>query len=286
MKKKILVPLDNSSIAKELIEVAKHWKKKLDAELTFMHVGSDKIDQEAQYKAYLDFLSSVHDSVEHQVSFQIGTPYLEIVKEANSLHPDLIIMGAHSHFTLGRMFLGSNTDYVIHHVESPIYVHKISQQTLPQKILVPIDYTPINKTIVKMADTRAQATGAELLLVRVDSYPESHEYFGLGVNVSPQLVREMEAAHEVESEECLAKNAAQLEHFVDNCKITSPHRHFSMHGKPYEKIMEVIRTEGAELIMMAAHSHTLLDRVINGSTTDYLLHHAPCPLYVFKFKPE
>ena len=42
----------------------------------------------------------------------------------------------------------------------------------------------------------------------------------------------------------------------------------------------------AGLIMMAAHSHTLMSRLIMGSNTDYLVHHAACPMYIYRTPNE
>ena len=36
----------------------------------------------------------------------------------------LIMIAGHDHSVAGRIFLGSKTDYLLHHVNIPIYVHK------------------------------------------------------------------------------------------------------------------------------------------------------------------
>ncbi len=78
----------------------------------------------------------------------------------------------------------------------------------------------------------------------------------------------------------------KLETFVKSLNIQAVHHTVLEFGKPNQLIHELQIKIKARLILMAAHSHTLLDRLIAGSTTDYLLHNASCPLYVFKKAAE
>ena len=55
---------------------------------------------------------------------KIGTPGFEILDLVEREKADLVIMAAHSHTMLGRLFMGSNTDYVVHHIHCPLYVFK------------------------------------------------------------------------------------------------------------------------------------------------------------------
>jgi len=34
------------------------------------------------------------------------------------------VIGAHDHTALGRLLMGSNTDYLVHNYEGSLYVHK------------------------------------------------------------------------------------------------------------------------------------------------------------------
>ena len=53
-------------------------------------------------------------------------------------------------------------------------------------------------------------------------------------------------------------------------------------GTPYYKILDLVEREKADLVIIAAHSHTMLGRLFMGSNTDYVVHHIHCPLYVLK----
>ena len=38
--------------------------------------------------------------------------------------PAMMMMAAHSHTAIGRMLMGSNTDYLVHHANSPMLIFK------------------------------------------------------------------------------------------------------------------------------------------------------------------
>ena len=49
---------------------------------------------------------------------------IKIVELMERIEADLVILGAHSNTVLGRLFLESNTDYVVHHVHFPMNICK------------------------------------------------------------------------------------------------------------------------------------------------------------------
>jgi len=51
-------------------------------------------------------------------------------------------------------------------------------------------------------------------------------------------------------------------------------------GRAVETILDVARDIGADLIVMASHGHGAVRHALFGSTTERVLHHAPCPVLV------
>ena len=45
---------------------------------------------------------------------RFGIPYVKITDLQKSLHARLIMLASHSHTLVGRLLMGSNTDYLIH----------------------------------------------------------------------------------------------------------------------------------------------------------------------------
>ena len=77
-----------------------------------------------------------------------------------------------------------------------------------------------------------------------------------------------------------------LEEYVAALDVKSEHHMVFQTGKPYLAIEALQQKTQAGLVMMAAHSHTLLNRLFVGSNTDYLLHHLNCSIYVYKENSE
>lgn len=57
-------------------------------------------------------------------------------------------------------------------------------------------------------------------------------------------------------------------------------RMLASYDRPAEVLVEHAKEVGADLIVVGAHHHSLLGRIFQGSTTDGVVHHAPCPVLV------
>lgn len=51
-------------------------------------------------------------------------------------------------------------------------------------------------------------------------------------------------------------------------------------GHPAEAIVEVAREYAADLIVLGTHGRHGLDRLLNGSVAESVLHHAPCAVFI------
>lgn len=283
MEKTLLVPLDKSEITKELVRISDEWADHAQASLIFLHVGT-KQGREADeaLRLFQEFLKDMKVQRPYQAIYRRGNSYVEILKTMEEKKPSLIIMGGHSHSTVGRLFLGSNTDHVVHKSKCPVYVYKQQKIFFEKNIIVPLDFTEINRPVALLADEWAQRTGAEIYFVRVGTPPEMSNFFGSEAGFLQDY------QHEVKQEQNRIQQANEfqqelvLKRYVKELGIKAKYQWIYCSGKPYERILEFQKSYNARLIMMAAHSHTMLDRFLTGSNTDYLLHHATCPIYVHK----
>ena len=93
------------------------------------------------------------------------------------LEADLVIMSTRSHTMLGRLLLGSNTDYVMYHVHCPIYIFKKTSLQTNNIILVSLDFSEANRPVVEKANLWAERTGYELHFMDV-LIPVDYSYYG------------------------------------------------------------------------------------------------------------
>jgi nucleotide-binding universal stress UspA family protein len=58
------------------------------------------------------------------------------------------------------------------------------------------------------------------------------------------------------------------------------------HGDPGATIVAVSERVGADVVVVGSHGKGWLKRVVLGSVSAYVVHHAPCPVLVVPAKPE
>lgn len=289
MEKKILVPLDYSEVSNEVVMIADEWAKRNNASLHFLRVDKDYMANSDQDRDFFErrfdyHLNAYTITSPYQSILRMGTSYVEIIEAAHAIRADLIIMAAHSHTLLGRLFLGSNTDFVLHHCNCPVYVHKLNTIGFENKIIVPVDYTEVNKTVINRADKWAQQTDSELYFIHTEPFPE---YGGGQFAMETGFYQQGDEVAVAESDQQeITQESTRLHNtlkaYLETLALKSPHQSILKFGKPYFKIQELQKKTNAGLIMMAAHSHTMLNRLFLGSNTDYLLHHLNCPMYIYK----
>ena len=124
MEKRILVPIDYTDVSRDLVKIANAWSQRTNARLYFLHVYKESLGTHDDESFLRSFLSSQGIVNSYDVIIEYGTPYQKIREVEASTNSDLILLGPHSHTIIGRLFLGSNTDYTIHHSCCPIYIHK------------------------------------------------------------------------------------------------------------------------------------------------------------------
>jgi nucleotide-binding universal stress UspA family protein len=91
--------------------------------------------------------------------------------------------------------------------------------------------------------------------------------------VDPELEAELEAEQRAES----ASDQLTLD-----AALGRTTQHVVEIGEPGPTICEVAAREGAEILVVGSHGHGWLQRVLMGSVSTYVLHHAPCPVLVVR----
>jgi len=75
-------------------------------------------------KSLEELVAQVELTSAYQLHIDFGTPYLQALQLAERVNAGLMVIGAHDHIVLGRLLMGSNTDYLVHNYEGSLYVHK------------------------------------------------------------------------------------------------------------------------------------------------------------------
>jgi nucleotide-binding universal stress UspA family protein len=140
-----------------------------------------------------------------------------------------------------------------------------------RKILVPLENSRSDKTILEHIKPLARMTKASLLLVHVaDGWVARHyDYFKLR-----------------ESEEMKA-DKAYLEAVSQSLREEGfTVDHMLAMGDPADEIIKVASEKDIDLIAMSTHGHRFISDLLYGSTADKVRHEVDVPVLLLKARPE
>lgn len=277
--KKILFPTDFSDAARGALAHALHLTRQHEAELFVLNVlaparnehevpGTDEML--ARLRAEAPDLADlpVHPAV-REASSEAGG----ILAYAADHGIDLIVMGTHGRRGIDRLLMGSVAEEVVRRAECPVFTVRHGGERIGQdihrRILVPIDFSEYGEPALVYAQELATFYGAHLDLLHV----VEEDGFRLLYGTKPRAA----AASEVR-----AHNRAVLEDFVRREKVTVPHAVHAIIGNPNLDIVDYARLHDIDLIVIATHGRTGLQRLQLGSVAEKVVRHAPCPVFTVK----
>ena len=138
MYKKVLIPLENKTTDRTIIEHIKFLGRLTHSQIILLHVADgwaarnyDQLDlQESEEmktdRQYLDACVAElkADGFEADYILGMGDPAEEIIKISKEKEVDLIAMATHGHRFLGDIIYGSTADKVRHTVDIPVLLLK------------------------------------------------------------------------------------------------------------------------------------------------------------------
>jgi nucleotide-binding universal stress UspA family protein len=194
-ERRFLVASDLSEPADEAIREAHRWAIAWQAELVVCVVVSryraDEQGAEARIRARVQALTG-RDPASFRVVIDAGTPHAQIVREAEALGSQLLVVASHGHPRLVHLFLGEVAERVVRHARSSVLVVRPHPPT--GRMLVGTDFSTPSVAAVIAAVERAKLTGARVTLVhdigvRVETAVWMATGFGSGFQFVPDEYR-------------------------------------------------------------------------------------------------
>jgi nucleotide-binding universal stress UspA family protein len=142
-------------------------------------------------------------------------------------------------------------------------------------ILLATDGSPTATKATDEAIELAGALGATLRIVSVWRVP-LYDYGYVPAQYPPELVDAQRAGAERAAEHAVAAAKAA------GVDATSELRQ----GDAAEEICAAAEAEAANMIVLGAHGWGAMKRILFGSVSTAVLHHAPCPVLVVRAEPE
>jgi nucleotide-binding universal stress UspA family protein len=201
-----------------------------------------------------------------------------ILARARVTDSDLIVMATHGRRGFRRLLLGSVTEEVVRHAPCPVMTVRAPEGEAAEQpsfgnIVVATDFSSGGGLAIDGAIELAAATGAHLEIVHVI---EAVSYPGFYYPLNDAKVYDLPLLRR--------KAAEELQDLLDRRSITgvAEARVRVEVGRPATEIVKFANEVGADLIVVASHGRTGLNRALMGSVAEGVLREAACPVLVLR----
>ena len=280
MLEKVLVPLDGSELSDRIVPQLRRLLVAKDVAVTLAQVVPDKAAHDPSGGAALvdaarDHLARIAAplvAAGANVSSEVvlgAEPAARILELAIERQPSLLVLATHGRSGIVRWIRGSVAERLLRSSPFPLLLanpHALARtEELPiRKILVPLDGSARSAQVLPLVAELARLYGSEVTLFY------TVELVVAEVPIAP-IMTQAEAAG------LLAPFQARLPGIVTHVKSTL--------GLPAHAIVEEAASGAYDLVALATHGRTGLERWAFGSVAENVVRHAPCPLLVRRTLP-
>ncbi len=290
MIKTVLIALDGSKLAEQVIPVVSAVAARTGAEVVLAtavvpHNGwtdgpVDRGWEQEEQVAAAAYLRRLRRQL-HQRGMRVravrverGRPHVVIGAIAGEEGADLIAMTTHGRSGFARWVMGSVADKVLKTTRKPVLLVHMQEgdeirEVQFQRILVPLDGSPLAESALPFVEDLAVSLQASLLLQSV-VVPTAALYAGTLLPSTPPVLTEIEAG----VREYLSGVAKRIEHadirVETNVAI----------GYAAGTILDAAKEGNADLIALSTHGRSGPGRWILGSVADAVVRHSDRPCLV------
>jgi nucleotide-binding universal stress UspA family protein len=136
-----------------------------------------------------------------------------------------------------------------------------------KRILVAVEHSAADRTILTHVTALARLTGAELLLVHVADGWAARNFDRLQLRESEEMKADRQYLETLQEE-------------LSTLGLTV-RTHLAM-GDPSSELVRVAEEQGADLVAMSTHGHRFLSDVIHGATADRVRHLLKVPVLLLR----
>lgn len=215
----------------------------------------------------LDALSLVQKQVGREA------PPEAIVSYAEDHDVDVIVAGTHGRRGLQRLLIGSVAEEVLRTAPCPVLTVRGEPDVSPawsvRNILVPTDFSDAALDALRHAKELALTYGAQLTLLHAVEevvYPSAYGIEPTNLP-GPQVIPRVE-----ENLAELARSELGYEHIVVEAKV----------GYAPSTILNYAETHEVDLVTIATHGRTGLERMLLGSVAERVVRRSPAPVFAVK----
>jgi len=291
----ILFPTDFSDVAEGAFAHAAHLALQYEATIHVFNVVSPEDGTGSNPMAFLpvepadgtetDETALQHVEVQTATREQGTVPVLytqtdsdspseAIINYAREQNVDLVVMGTHGRKGMDRLLSGSVSEEVVRGAPCPVFTvlgtNTADHVPTVSRVLAPVDLSDQSKLVLDHAGALADSYAAPLDLLHVVEEAAYPSAYGLDP-LTPDLPNVQDRAREA-----LETLASELDLRTDPVNI------HVLAGNAARDIVEFADEHEADLIVMATHGRTGLERFLIGSVAEKVVRRAPCPVFTLK----
>jgi nucleotide-binding universal stress UspA family protein len=293
--KNVLVPIDFSERSLEAFETALSFTKRTGAQLHLVHIYEPDYPlttvmampivlppvQVAQgVRRHLKQLAKKYgiELRSGNAHAAEGRPFEEICRIAREQKIDLIVAATRGNTGMKHLLLGSTAERIVRYSPCPVLVvhpkAKNRKSAKPDlmfgKIVVPVDFSECSLKGLDYAKALAKQFDSKLVLlnsVAFQYYIMSDEYARYDL---PLLMQQAEKASRRQMRDLIEKTDWDGLEVTESLQL----------GHAGQQICARAADQHADLIVTSTHGATGFRHILVGSTAEYVVRHATCPVLV------
>ena len=296
MYSRILIPLDESKLAEQVLPYARYLAKALSIPVDLLEVVDPEAlnllanpkqgrfvdtllaDRKASSRNYLELIAGSFQGVRITFSIESGKAEELIIDKAAADKDTLIVMATHGRSGIQRWLLGSVADKVLHGSTNHLFLIRATEQGKTEgeaplrKVIVPFDGSPLAEKVLPHVIDLGKKMRLEVIFLRAYALPPAVTADEYGT-YSQELFDQLEA----EAKDYLAekiKEAEQqgLSHVSSVVDL----------GYGAEEITALARKTPDNFIAMCTHGRSGVTRWVLGSVTERVVRHSGDPVLIIR----
>ena len=296
MYTRLLIPLDGSNVAEQVLPYARFLAKALTIPVELVGIVDpvpladfaevwersdfDRLvaEETKGTTQYLDATARSFAGAEVKCSIEKGTPDEVIIQKAAADEKTLIVMATHGRSGIQRWLLGSVADKVLHGAANHMLLVRASEQgktdgeAILKTAVVPLDGSTLAEKALSCVEEIAKKMQLEVVLMRAYALPPAVSADEYG-SYTEELINQLEAeARDYLSEKL---NELKLKGINNVSSVTDL-------GYGAEEIIALARKTPDNFIAMCTHGRSGFRRWLLGSVTERVVRHSGDPVLIVR----
>jgi nucleotide-binding universal stress UspA family protein len=297
MFERILVPLDGSGLAERALQPALRLATAPHHELFLLRVPEAKTMFEPGQSGLFDYgllwpqqalernshearkyLQSIcrqvpDPSLRLRILLSEGDPASVIVDTASQEGIDLIAMSSHGYSGFTRWMMGSVADRVLRAARCPVLIVR-SEEPI-RNVLITLDGSELSERALEPGIELAARLDCPVTLFRSVTDPAMDEGMARQLDLLEPGLGERLLQHPYRAVETYLERIAR-----DYRRAGSDLKTVAASGSPASRILDHAASYGVDLIVMATHGRSGVNRWVHGSVTEKILRASGCSMLI------